>query len=336
MVRKHKQDQRYYFHYGWIELLTQAAQHYGVDLESIGSYRELLALGKDNPDIRLARELQRELIDQSRFDLSIDAAKYVTPFTFGSASIALWSAPTLQQCLEILCKHFIVLAPQTDLSLHQDGDVTELWIINSRTPESYSITQAGISLMVCVILEMLRQLNKGELLPCRIFAPYHDYSKELVDKFCQTYQVPSIEKGPIRKITFQTEQLQQASPFANPQLLEHNLTWVQERTAKLSQNDIRLQVSHVLDELPTLRNVSSTLVAQKLLTSPRTLNRRLADAQTNFKTILNNYRLQKALTLLQDPDNNMTEIAFQLGFSELSCFTRAFKRWTGEAPTSIN
>ncbi|NGZ15281.1 AraC family transcriptional regulator [Vibrio aestuarianus] len=335
MIRKYRQDQRYYFHYGWFNLLTQTAHHYGIDLDSIDSYREMLVLGKDNPDIRLARELQNELIKQSRYDFSIDAAKYVTPFTFGSFSVALWSAPTLHQCLELLCEHFIILTPQADISLHQIGEVTELWITNSQTPESYSITQVGISLMVCVILEILRQLNKGEVLPCRIYAPHHNYSKDLVDKFCQTYQVSSIEKSPIRKITFKTQQLQQPSPFANPQLLEHNLTWIQERTAKLNLNDIRLQVSLVLDELPTLRNVTSTLVAQKLFTSPRTLNRRLSYAQTNFKAILNNYRLQKALTLLQDPDNNMTEIAFQLGFSELSCFTRAFKRWTGEAPSSI-
>ncbi|NOQ79196.1 MAG: helix-turn-helix domain-containing protein, partial [Gammaproteobacteria bacterium] len=29
---------------------------------------------------------------------------------------------------------------------------------------------------------------------------------------------------------------------------------------------------------------------------------------------------------------NMTEITFMLGFSELSSFSRAYKRWTGHSP----
>jgi AraC-like DNA-binding protein len=37
---------------------------------------------------------------------------------------------------------------------------------------------------------------------------------------------------------------------------------------------------------------------------------------------------------LEDPQRSVTEITFLLGFSEHSAFTRAFKRWSGKAPTS--
>ncbi|TON23129.1 hypothetical protein CGH62_23010 [Vibrio parahaemolyticus] len=32
----------------------------------------------------------------------------------------------------------------------------------------------------------------------------------------------------------------------------------------------------------------------------------------------------------------MAEIAFRLGFSDLSAFSRAFKKWTGECPSKLN
>jgi AraC-like DNA-binding protein len=38
------------------------------------------------------------------------------------------------------------------------------------------------------------------------------------------------------------------------------------------------------------------------------------------------------VTYLKDRKNSLTEIAFLLGYSELSAFNRAFKRWTGLTP----
>jgi AraC-like DNA-binding protein len=35
---------------------------------------------------------------------------------------------------------------------------------------------------------------------------------------------------------------------------------------------------------------------------------------------------------LKERENTLTEIAFLLGYSEVSAFNRAFKRWTGKTP----
>ena len=37
---------------------------------------------------------------------------------------------------------------------------------------------------------------------------------------------------------------------------------------------------------------------------------------------------------LDDPTGTVTDITFLLGFSEQGAFTRAFKRWSGMAPSS--
>jgi AraC-like DNA-binding protein len=73
-------------------------------------------------------------------------------------------------------------------------------------------------------------------------------------------------------------------------------------------------------------------VAKKLAIGPRTLQRRLKEYGFDFKKLVEDTRQRFAMTYLKDRKNSLTEIAFLLGYSELSAFNRAFKRWTGTTP----
>jgi AraC-like DNA-binding protein len=75
-----------------------------------------------------------------------------------------------------------------------------------------------------------------------------------------------------------------------------------------------------------------TLVAKKMAMSPRTLQRRLKEYGVDFKNLVGDTRRRCALDYLRNRKNTLTEIAFLLGYSELSAFNRAFKRWTGSTP----
>jgi AraC-like DNA-binding protein len=72
-------------------------------------------------------------------------------------------------------------------------------------------------------------------------------------------------------------------------------------------------------------------LARGLATSPRTLQRRLAECETSFQALLDDVRRELALRHLAR-GRSVTDTAFLLGFSELSAFSRAFRRWTGRTP----
>ncbi|WP_162932212.1 AraC family transcriptional regulator [Solimonas sp. K1W22B-7] len=74
------------------------------------------------------------------------------------------------------------------------------------------------------------------------------------------------------------------------------------------------------------------VVAAQLKVQPRTLQRRLSQAGSNYKDLVDDVRRRQALRYIEDPRLNLPEIAFLLGFSEQSSFQRAFKRWTGMPP----
>ncbi len=135
-------------------------------------------------------------------------------------------------------------------------------------------------------------------------------------------------------ILFRESCLEQAMPDANPMLnnvtlgsmlqlagLEQPaLTWVQR--AK----------SEIIELLP--QNAATLeLVAQRLALSPRSLQRQLAQEQYSFKSLLDEVREELARYYLNYDRLSISEVAYRLGYSEVSAFTRAFMRWQSMSPT---
>lgn len=73
-------------------------------------------------------------------------------------------------------------------------------------------------------------------------------------------------------------------------------------------------------------------IASDLGMSPGSLQWRLERSETTFERILSDLRRSQAETSLRDTDKPLTEIAYDLGFSDPSAFTRAAQRWFGMSP----
>ena len=67
----------------------------------------------------------------------------------------------------------------------------------------------------------------------------------------------------------------------------------------------------------------------------RTLQRRLADEGTTFREVVDEVRCDRASALLRDPDVRVADVAYAVGYDEVTSFTKAFRRWTGESPTDF-
>ena len=74
-------------------------------------------------------------------------------------------------------------------------------------------------------------------------------------------------------------------------------------------------------------------IAKELHMSRRTLQRKLAEADLTYQKLVDETRRDLALRYIEDARHQLTEIAFLLGFSTQSAFTRAFRRWTGKSPS---
>lgn len=92
--------------------------------------------------------------------------------------------------------------------------------------------------------------------------------------------------------------------------------------------EIVREIAH--DEVMGFRPVEE--VAQALHVTERTLQRQLAAAGTSYKDIVDGLRRARALEMLGQPRHSLQAISDALGYTDVSNFTRAFRRWTGETP----
>jgi AraC-like DNA-binding protein len=83
----------------------------------------------------------------------------------------------------------------------------------------------------------------------------------------------------------------------------------------------------------TSGEVSEEDIASDLHMSRRSLQRRLAEADASYQSLVDDTRRDMALRHIQDPAMSATDITFLLGYSQQSVFTRAFRRWTGMSPS---
>jgi len=106
------------------------------------------------------------------------------------------------------------------------------------------------------------------------------------------------------------------------------------RERLLANESLRARVVHQLQSglprAPSMRETASVLGL-----SERSLRRRLLEEGCTFTTLVEGVRLDLAREMLKDEARSIKEIAVELGFSELSAFHRAFKRWTGDTPVTF-
>jgi AraC-like DNA-binding protein len=88
----------------------------------------------------------------------------------------------------------------------------------------------------------------------------------------------------------------------------------------------------ILDLLPN-GYPSITSVAAMLGISPRTLQRRLAEAGLAYGQFVAQVRFELARRELKDPFVKMGKLSRRLGYRDPSSFSRAFTRWSGMSPS---
>jgi AraC-like DNA-binding protein len=182
------------------------------------------------------------------------------------------------------------------------------------------------------LVRLCRQLTNRRLVPSRIRVMHH--RKKTPAEF-RSFLGCEVEFGSsVDEVVFPEAVKLMPIVSADPYLNELLLKYFEEALAHRPAHGATLR-SHVENAITPLLphgKANAGEVARQLGMSHRTLARRLAAEQLTFSEIQTELKTDLAKRYLRDGDLPISQIAWLLGYREVSAFTHGFKRWTGTAP----
>jgi AraC-like DNA-binding protein len=250
------------------------------------------------------------------------------PFgAFGALDYLVGSASSVGGMVESAVLHFAMVA--SDCWLECDSDDRGLHVVRVRAMPWVSVTVLEYTL--AIMLSRLRYLTNNHFRPLRVALPGpkppHDPAREQLVAATLEYNFPGAE------IVVDVDTWEQANPNADPYLhatlkrLAAQLGLDSSSHSPLEQA-LRMRLRGALAQ----GRADPARVATLLGVSQRSLQRRLQEAGRSFSEVLEDFRRDESAHLLCNPDLSLVEIAFRLGYTEQTSFTRAFRRWTGTTP----
>jgi len=157
----------------------------------------------------------------------------------------------------------------------------------------------------------------------------------LLAKYTEIFACDVLFDQPASGIWIAQTVLDEPLPQANQILLHSLLDHATQILADIDRNQsVATQVKNLLRLMMVEHSPSSTLIAEKLGMSGRTLQRKLHDEGHAYKDLLNELRLELALHYLKNSQLSLDNIASKLGYAEPRSFYRSFKQWTGNTAGS--
>jgi len=306
----------------------------------------------DWDDILQQRDLNPEIATQKHG--TIPAAKFYSILEFISAEFdseavlfdifhnadvgpfSTWDyvflyAPDLRTAIKSLVEHGPTRTNAIDFHYEENG---ENGIFYWRFLEG--IGPWRLTMFVCAAifvrkLERLLKLEKPNF-TCEVATAPPDRSCKFLDQYKDQVSFDAIENRIILP--------KQYLSTANGQY-EENLYSIIERAAHKENDHLRepgtqlVRVASQIKQSLRMGNCTLNSVANEMSMQPRALQRVLEHEGTSFRSMVESVRRSMAEHYIIDSRLPLKEIAYLVGFSELSTFSRAVKGWFGVSPRQL-
>lgn len=237
------------------------------------------------------------------------------------------TSSSLRSALNRLVRYIHIVNKLAQVSLNESDDQLIVEWSNPVIPQDdYWRSDAAMVLLVTMC-----RANYGNGLDPDLVTLKHD-KPACAGKFFEYFRCPIDFSAGRDSVVLSHACVDKQLSGSNPLLAQINDQLMVKYLAQLNERDIIQRVKATIIELLADGKISDAKVANELCMSNRTLQRKLQKKGTTFKEVLTDVRKGIAMKYIQDSQLTLTELSFQLGFSEISAFSRAFKNWTGQSP----
>ena len=309
----------------------------GIDFDKLLDEAGLARSALDHPAnelpvnaVALLMEIAAERTDDPGLGLAY--AEAFPPGASGLLGYITLHASTIGEALQAFARYSGLICYPSPVQLREEGRTTALtWCIptgrNTRRVQFASFVNAILTLR-------LRQMAGRDWRPIGVEVEHPELPcPALLHRIF----------GP--RVTFNAREnlilidrctLQRQTQGADPQLFQILQEYAEVKLREMATRpDIVARTSRAITETLNTHPPLLERVAERMRMTPRSLQNRLAQHGTTFERVLSDTRRSLAERYLRDTELPLTEIAFLLGFSEQSAFTRAARTWFGRPPRQL-
>lgn len=319
----------------WVRMVWDGLKVDGIDAEALFEEVGMDPQKLTDPDARYAMtktvKLWNLAVDRTGdpcFGLTV--AEQWHPTTWHALGFAWLASGTLEEALKRFVRYSSMI---TTAGVFHLEERTVDFRLTARAQQGEGPRPAAVfDSVIANIIHMCRVSYGADFKPLRVFLshPGHGCRTTRREFFRSPVEYGSNENA----IEFDKDSLRKPLPFANAALAHANDVIIAEYLPRLEVGTTASKVKSLLVDLLPSGEVTADDIALTLNLSRSSLQRRLREEGTTYRDELQEVRCELAEKMLLDGSKSLNEVSFLLGFADLSAFSRAFKRWTGMAPTA--
>jgi AraC-like DNA-binding protein len=302
----------------------QVARQAGIDWRELQAQEARL----DLQDYLRLWDLAYQLAGNPALGLELGQVADVS--RMGLVGHIFFNSPTFQQGLEHYVRFYRLVNDAIQLAFETDDQLGFLRFIHLY-PDCYCI--GDVERTMVLGLKRSRDYIRGDL---RLHSVHFQHAKPAYAKMYEAiFACPVYFSAEFCQIVFSKDYLQERIARSNPYLGSAALQYANGLLQHWLKKSLAERVQELINRDLGLEGVDIDTIAEKLHMSRQTLYRKLKSEGLSFQGLLEKVRYHRATYMLQRSALSLSEIAYALGFSDLSAFSRAFKRWSGRTPTEF-
>lgn len=260
-------------------------------------------------------------------DIGLIIAQQESMADLGLVAHVVYNSHSLKEGLTDYIRLFSVVNESIELEVEDiDGSIHLRYIVKSA---DYYVTSDMERTLAIAVNRTIKSIGKH----CNFKAVHFQHSKpEYAQTYAELFPCKVLFDQPHCAIIFDKRMLSVKLNRPNPHIRRATLNYANQILSRLFKRSISHKVKRLIEKNLMDGAFDAEMAAKHLNMSRQTLYRKLKNDGASYSELVDDVKKNKAVYLLKQQQLPLTVIAYDLGFSELSAFTRAFKRWTGETP----
>lgn len=321
-----------------VKFRLSVAERLGANANQIirdaGIHADELDVSKSHINVEKECAIWKQIVQKTlRSDIGLLCGQIFPVQAMGVIGFVMMNSPSLLVAIEKLVTYQRMIGDSMGLSIRYRGN--EIFIevdVWCNWKEELKYTE---DLVTAAVHSWILNNSINQVLPFKIGIRS---KKDSNDNTHEAHFSPTrLDYGVAKTfLAYYKSDLDKPLMCANPELYHSfNLQAQKSLTQYESLDTVSGRIKKILAQNMNGNTLSLEQVAKELAMSTRTLQAKLKEESTTYQSLLDTVRADFSKHYIKNKLASFADIAFLLGYSEVSAFSRSFKKWTGISPSQF-